>query len=100
MEKTTIVKWFYYVTTTIHFDYFQYGSAVPSMTQEDLHNIYFATPLKEEQIQIAQYLDEKTSKIDELINKATKAIDLLKEKRTALISAAVTGKIDVREQIL
>lgn len=51
---------------------------------------------EEEQQQIANYLDEKTSKIDKLIEKANKSIELLKEKRTALISAAVTGKIDVR----
>ena len=96
LESITVPKWFYYSATTIRFDYYQYGSAVPSMTQEDLHNIYFSTPSKEEQQKIINYLDEKTSKIDNLITKATKAIDLLKEKRTALISSAVTGKIDVR----
>ena len=94
--KITIPKWLYYSATTIHFDYYQYGSAVPSMTQEDLHNIYFSTPFKEEQQSIANYLDDKTSKIDNLISKSIKAIELLKEKRTALISSAVTGKIDVR----
>jgi len=52
-----------------------------------------------EQQQIANYLDDKTSKIDKLIEKANKSIELLKEKRTALISAAVTGKIDVREEV-
>jgi len=97
LERITVAKWFYYITTTIHFDYYQYGSAVPSMTQEDLHNIYFSTPSKVEQQEIVNYLDNKTTKIDNLIAKSTKAIELLKEKRTALISAAVTGKIDVRE---
>jgi len=96
-EKSTIVRWFYYLSTTINFDFYQYGSAVPSMTQEDLHNIHFATPSTEEQQQIAIYLDQKTTQIDTLITKATKAIELLKERRTALISAAVTGKIDVRK---
>ncbi len=55
-------------------------------------------PLEEQKL-IADYLDEKTTKIDTLITKATKAIELLKEKRTTLISSAVTGKIDVREEI-
>ena len=50
-----------------------------------------------EQQQIINYLDKKTSKIDTLIEKSNKSIELLKEKRTAIISAAVTGKIDVRE---
>ena len=52
-----------------------------------------------EQQQIINYLDEKTSKIDTLIEKSNKSIELLKEKRTALISACVTGKIDVREAV-
>lgn len=50
-----------------------------------------------EQQQIANYLDNATCKIDTLISKAQEAIELLKERRTALISATVTGKIDVRE---
>jgi type I restriction enzyme S subunit len=50
----------------------------------------------EEQRAIADYLDNQTTKIDTLITKARQAIELMKERRTALISAAVTGKIDVR----
>lgn len=49
-----------------------------------------------EQNQIAKYLDHETSKIDTLIELQQQQINLLKERRTALISAAVTGKIDVR----
>ncbi len=44
------------------------------------------------------FLDRETSHIDELIEKVKKSIDLLREYRTALISAAVTGKINVREE--
>ena len=40
--------------------------------------------------------DDKTTKIDTLVDKATQSIALLKEKRVAIISSAVTGKIDVR----
>lgn len=90
LEKTTIPKWLYYSATTIKFNYYQYGSAVPSMTQEDLHNIHFSTPSAEEQWAIANYLDIATDKIDTLISKQTKLIELLKEKRQALISHAVT----------
>ena len=97
LKNITVPKWFYYTSTTIKFDYYQYGSAIPSMTQEDLHNIYFSTPSKKEQQKIATYLDYKTSKIDKLTRKSMKCIDLLKEKRTVLINSAVTGKIDVRE---
>ncbi len=41
-------------------------------------------------------LDEKTKELNTLILKAESAIQLMQERRTALISAAVTGKIDVR----
>ena len=62
--------------------------------------LYFAEQVaiapKSEQIQIAEFLDNKTNKIDKLANKASEAIDTLNEYRTALITAAVTGKIDVR----
>jgi type I restriction enzyme S subunit len=73
------------------------GVKVFSITQFILKDSTIWLPDMIEQQQIAQYLDEKTSKIDTLITKATKAIELLKERRTALICAVVTGKIDVRE---
>jgi type I restriction enzyme S subunit len=56
-------------------------------------------PPIDEQRTIVKYLEETTSKIDTLIAKAQQAIELQKEHRTALISAAVTGKIDVRGMV-
>ena len=53
-------------------------------------------PSIEEQKMIVNYLDKKLAEIDNLINKAKLAIEIIKERRTALISSAVTGKIDVR----
>ena len=58
--------------------------------------IWFALPPIEEQNAIIDFIDQKVIKIDALINNAYKGINLLRERRTALISAAVTGKIDVR----
>ena len=55
-------------------------------------------PIKE-QFVIAAFLDRETAKIDNLVAKVHEAIDLLKEFRSALISAAVTGRIDVREEV-
>lgn len=49
-----------------------------------------------EQLLIARFLDTETAKLDSLTAQAERAIELLQERRTALISAAVTGKIDVR----
>ncbi len=71
----------------------------PNIGQDTINNRHIINPPLEEQEQIVNYLDNKTSKMDKLIEKANKSIELLKEKRTALISAAVTGKIDVRELV-
>lgn len=60
-------------------------------------NFYIAEPTLTEQTSIANFLDNQTTKIDALITETQNSIALLKEHRTALISAAVTGKIDVRE---
>ena len=61
-----------------------------------IKNFSLGIPSLKEQIQIAEFLDDKTTQIDKLVNKASEAIDTLTEYRTALITAAVTGKIDVR----
>ena len=74
-------------------------SAVPGVDRNDVHADHTAVPLLHEQRAIAAFLDRETAKIDALVAKIRKAIHLLKEQRTALISAAVTGKIDVREAI-
>ncbi|WP_205739382.1 restriction endonuclease subunit S [Halocella sp. SP3-1] len=63
----------------------------------ELKNLKILLPPIEEQQQIADYLDKETSKIDTLVEKVTQQISNLKEYRQALISNAVTGKIDVRE---
>ncbi len=54
-------------------------------------------PNESEQRAIAAFLDHETAQIDVLVAKVREALDRLNELRTALISAAVTGKIDVRE---
>lgn len=61
-----------------------------------ISNIHITLPPLEEAIKIASYLHLKCIKFEELISTATAQISLIQERRTALISAAVTGKIDVR----
>lgn len=56
-----------------------------------------ALPPASEQSAIADFLYRETTKLDTLIEKSRRSIDLMREHRAALISAAVTGKIDVRE---
>lgn len=80
-----------------HLDLHAHGTAnQASLNLTDMLKFVFPLPTLHEQRAITNYIDDKTSKIDTLTIKATKAIALLKEKRTALISSAVTGKIDVR----
>jgi type I restriction enzyme S subunit len=55
-----------------------------------------AVPPLKEQIAIADFLDRKTSMVDTMVSKIEGAIERIQEYRTALITAAVTGKIDVR----
>jgi type I restriction enzyme S subunit len=59
-----------------------------------------ALPPLFEQTAITTFLDRKTIEIDSLITDSQEAISLLQERRTALISAAVTGKIDVRGLVI
>jgi type I restriction enzyme, S subunit len=58
-----------------------------------------AIPPQSEQRDILAFLDEQTSKLDTLVAEANSAVSLLLERRSALISAAVTGKIDVRDSV-
>ncbi len=55
-----------------------------------------AVPPINEQKAIVEYLRAETAKLDALVRKAEEAIERLQEYRTALITAAVTRKIDVR----
>ena len=61
-----------------------------------IENLAIPIPPIDEQKQIAQFIDSEATKTDALISEAQSAIALLQERRTALISAAVTGQIDVR----
>ncbi|WP_332671658.1 restriction endonuclease subunit S [Aromatoleum sp.] len=86
-------------------------NSVPCYEQSQLHTrgatnhdlgltrmakIWFARPDLAEQGRIVAFLDDQTIKIDNLVAEAENSIALLQERRTALISAAITGKIDVR----
>ncbi|MGW5339181.1 restriction endonuclease subunit S [Rhodococcus pyridinivorans] len=72
------------------------GGGQPNINQDKLRSLRIAVPSMEEQSRIVAYLDERCEKIDALISKATETVDTLQEYRSALITDAVTGKIDVR----
>ncbi|TAK05949.1 restriction endonuclease subunit S [bacterium] len=72
-------------------------NTIAHLTGENLRRYRFPKPPFLEQRAIADYLDRETAKIDRMIEKVEAAIEKLHEYRTALITAAVTGKIDVRK---
>jgi len=74
------------------------GATIRGINIRDLKRASMAVPPRSEQRAIAAFLDRETARIDALVAKVREAIERLKELRTALISAAVTGTIDVREE--
>jgi type I restriction enzyme, S subunit len=71
-----------------------------SLSQQVLGQLPVLIPPLPEQQQIVTHLDKETQKIDTLTEKENKRIDLLKEYRQSLISEVVTGKVDVRDEVL
>jgi type I restriction enzyme S subunit len=70
--------------------------AMPKINREALNDLRIVVPPLQEQQCIVLEVASETDRIDDLVGAATRAIFLLRERRAALISAAVTGKIDVR----
>ena len=71
-------------------------ATIPNVSSDKLARVRFAMPSEAEQQEIARFLDHTTSRLELLAARVTKMMEVLKERRQALISAAVTGKIDVR----
>ncbi len=72
------------------------GSTFKRINVDDIRNFSVALPSYKEQIEIVTELNCVLDKYDTLVDYAESTIELMSERRTALISAAVTGKIDVR----
>jgi type I restriction enzyme S subunit len=97
--KDTLADFLIYVLPLLDFELIVNPGAVPSINEGQISGQRIALPPLAEQRAIVAHLDEKCGKIDQLKAKAERGIELLKERRSALISAAVTGKIDVRESL-
>lgn len=74
----------------------QYGAAQEQINVGDVVNFVMPVPPLSEQQEISERVSLQTAAIDALITKSTKMIETLREYRSALITDAVTGKIDVR----
>lgn len=75
------------------------GSTALGIKGSKIGQVRLALPPFAEQCSIVVFLEAEFARLDALTQEASRAIDLLRERRSALISAAVTGKIDVRNLI-
>lgn len=87
-----------YVATQV--DLTKRGAILAGLNTSVIANLVFALPPLGEQFQISSYLEALREQFGELISESQAAITLLQERRAALISAAVTGKIDVRGEVI
>lgn len=74
------------------------GSIVSHFNMGEIRNLPVLLPSIEDQQAIVIFLNRETLRVDTLISKTERSIELLKERRSALITVAVTGQIDVREK--
>ena len=91
---------YYYLVSSsclAYIDLLNTATAVPMISQNQIENIFVPIPSGKEQKQIADYLDRKTKEIDETTIIVSTQISDLKSYKSALITEAVTGKIDLRE---
>ena len=89
-------KWLGELLRAMNLNQYSVSAAQPGLSAEMVSNLSIPQPPLQEQSTIAAFLNRETGRIDALTIKVHESITKLREYRTALISAAVTGKIDVR----
>jgi len=81
--------------------YWMYGAESarkdPNIGQDRIGSHYLVIPPKFEQADLVRHIEQQEQKYDSLLSGSSQSIEILQERRSALISAAVTGKIDVRD---
>lgn len=93
-----LARWFYFsfLHRDIGNDLIAQGVSRLKLTREGLSNLWLAVPPLDEQVATMSHLEATIERQSEITQSAQRQISLLEERRSALISAAVTGKIDVR----
>ena len=89
----------HYLSTSMfvaHFSPETTGVSVPHISPDQIASFTIAVPPVSEQQKIVEYSRRELALLEELSEQGKRTIDLLKERRSALISAAITGQIDVR----
>ncbi len=90
------LRWLYHALSCADLTDVSMDSAVPGLSRSHAYAKFLALPPLSEQRIVASFLDERVERIDALVSSVESAIERLAEYRAALITAAVTGKIDVR----
>ena len=91
------VSWLARVLAAMKLNQYSAAAAQPGLALDRIKGLHVPRPPLDEQRAIAAFLDDETARIDGLSSQVETAIERLLEYRTALVTAAVTGKIDVRE---
>lgn len=97
IKRDVTYEYLYYYLTAYDLNTLNSSNAQPLITGTKVLDVVTPMPSLNEQIMIANYLDDKTSMIDETIDQITVQIVELKSYKSSLITEAVTGKIDLRE---
>lgn len=96
VNNENILVYYAYLLKTRRLDEIADVSTVPQINNKHINQEQWPSPPRSEQREIGEFLHGATSRHDDLTSLASKAISVLSERRSALISAAVTGQIDVR----
>ena len=89
------MKLFYYVMSVFDYKRYIYGTALPSMSQGILNEIYIPLPEYKEQLHLLRIIEAECDKMELLINKKQQKIEKLQEYKKSLIYEYVTGKKEV-----
>ena len=96
LDEGSVFEWFASLLEAMNLNRQSMAAAQPGLAVEQLRDLRVSVPPVSEQGAIAEFLDRETGRIDGLIAKVEEGIERLREYRTTVISAAVTGQIDVR----
>ena len=88
-------RWLFWLLEGLDLNQYSVAAAQPGLAVEALTRVRTVKPQFSTQVRIANFLDEQTARIDDLRNHCREHIALLREYRSSLISAAVTGQLDI-----
>jgi type I restriction enzyme, S subunit len=90
-------RYIYYKLVAMKLETFDTGSANPTVNRNIVHPVHVSWPPEEEQQKIVDMLDSLLGTMEEVATRSRHSIDRLQEYRQALITAAVTGQLDIGE---